>query len=74
MDTVQEKINERKDILLKRSQLNEQLNELQHKIDNNTEWLYKNCKHDWEYYRETSLDQKDYICKACKCFKSHMPN
>ena len=33
-------------------------------------WLHNNCKHEWEYCRDSSWDTPDYQCKICNCFQS----
>lgn len=40
------------------------------KIDN---FMYNYCDHEWEYYRESSYDQSDHICKICGRFQSEWP-
>jgi len=35
--------------------------------------MYDYCEHEWEYYRESSHDQSDYLCKQCCQFQSQYP-
>tara|TARA_R110002074_G_C12313715_1_gene646279 strand:- start:64 stop:312 length:249 start_codon:yes stop_codon:yes gene_type:complete len=40
------------------------------RLDN---FIYENCDHEWEYYRESSYDSSDYLCKRCGQFQSQYP-
>ena len=36
-------------------------------------FIYDYCEHEWEYYRESSYEQSDYMCKQCGQFQSLKP-
>ena len=50
------------------------LERVKKKIENHIrkmdDFLYDYCDHEWEYYRESSYDQSDHLCKICGRFQS----
>jgi hypothetical protein len=42
-------------------------------IEKLNNFIYDYCEHEWEYHRESSYDQSDYLCKQCGQFKSEYP-
>jgi len=67
---VQEKLIERNELISKVEIKNNELNKIKNDIQKLDNWLYSDCKHEWEYHRESSFEMSYYKCKICSCFQS----
>ncbi len=65
---------EQKNILrIKMSDLEGVKNKIDCHIRKLNNFMYDYCEHEWEYHRESSYDQSDYLCKQCGQFRSEYP-
>ena len=63
-------LEQKKNMYSKMSDLDRVKNKIENHIDKLNRFMYDYCDHEWEYYRESSYDQSDYMCKKCCQFQS----
>jgi len=64
-EEVQENLNEKIKTINEIGILNKQITAKEESLTKVKIWLLENCKHIWEYQRESSWDEPDYICNIC---------
>ena len=66
-------IEQKRVLYSKMSDLDRVKKKIEDHIEKLNHFIYDYCDHEWEYHRESSYDQSDYLCKKCCQFQSEYP-